>query len=206
MRQYVSRNNRFRVYKTTPETFGPPGSDFRGHPLLQDSGFTDINDEPMLYNDLLRAVHDYFAHNLSETEFGPRGEAAAWRNHMATTNDPLARLALTMETSAQNAWQNFRRGAQDLTLMQRGFADQKASLPPVNFLLTGDTEIDAPMIDYIGTLNLQEKLGSLSPDSALAKKVMAKMPIETKLSLKTHFATPEAAENAAFKKAAPTTP
>jgi hypothetical protein len=203
MRQDVSRNNRFRVYKTTPETFGPPGSDFRGHPLLQDSGFTDINDEPMLYNDLLRAVHDYFAHNLSETEFGPRGEAAAWRNHMATTNDPLARLALTMETRAQNAWQNFRRGAQDLTLMQRGFADQKASLPPVNFLLTGDTEIDAPMIDYIGTLNLQEKLGSLSPDSALAKKVMAKMPIESnvgKYSLKTHFATPEAAENAAFKK------
>jgi hypothetical protein len=208
MRQDVSRNNRFRVYKTTPETFGPPGSDFRGHPLLQDSGFTDINDEPMLYNDLLRAVHDYFAHNLSETEFGPRGEAAAWRNHMATTNDPLARLALTMETRAQNAWQNFRRGAQDLTLMQRGFADQKASLPPVNFLLTGDAEIDAPMIDYIGTLNLQEKLGSLSPDSALAKKVMAKMPIESnvgKLSLKTHFSTPEAAERAAYKKAAPVT-
>ena len=183
MREDVSKNNRFRVYKTMPDTFGPPGSNFRGHPLLQDSGLTDINGEPMLYNDLLRAVHDYFAHNLSETEFGPRGEAAAWRNHMATTNDPMARWALTVETRAQNAWQNFRRGAQDLTLMQRGFADQKASLPPVNFVLTGNQKIDQPMVDFISTLTPEEKLGSLSPDSALAKKVMAKIPTK-KLSLR----------------------
>ena len=205
MRQDVSRNNRFRVYKTTADTFGPPGSDFRGHPLLQDSGLTDINGEPMLYNDLLRAVHDYFAHNLSETEFGPRGEAAAWRNHMAITNDPLARWALTVETRAQNAWQNFRHGVQNLTLMERGFADQKAALPPVNFVLTGNKEIDQPMIDYIGTLSPEEKLGSLKPDSKLAKKVLAKMPDE-KLSLRTYFPTAEEAENAAYKAAPPATP
>jgi hypothetical protein len=176
MRQDVSKRNRFRVYKTTPETFGPPGSDFRGHPLLQDSELTDVNGTPMLYNDLLRAVHDYFAHNLTETEFGPRGEMAAWRNHMAMTNDPLARWALTVETRAQNAWQNFRSGVQDLTLMQRGFADQKAALPPVNFVLTGNAEVDKPMIDFIGTMSPEEKLGSLKPNSKLANKVESKMP------------------------------
>jgi hypothetical protein len=202
MREDVSKRNRFRVYKTTPETFGPPGSDFRGHPLLQDSGLTDVNGTPMLYNDLLRAVHDYFAHNLSETEFGPRGEMAAWRNHMAITNDPLARWALTVETRAQNAWQNFRSGVQDLTLMQRGFADQKAALPPVNFVLTGDAKVDQPMIDYIGTLTPAEKLGSLKQDSALAKSVEKNMP---KFSLRTYFPTAEEAEAAAYEKAPPST-
>jgi len=202
MREDVSKRNRFRVYKTTSETFGPPGSDFRGHPLLQDSGLTDVNGTPMLYNDLLRAVHDYFAHNLSEAEFGPKGEMAAWRNHMAITNDPLARWALTVETRAQNAWQNFRRGVQDLTLMQRGFADQKASLPPVNFTLTGDEKVDQPMIDYINTLSSAEKLGSLSSDSGLAKKAEKNMP---KFSLRTYFPTAEEAEAAAYKKAPPGT-
>jgi hypothetical protein len=202
MREDVSKRNRFRVYKTTPETFGPPGSDFRGHPLLQDSGLTDVNGTPMLYNDLLRAVHDYFAHNLSEAEFGPKGEMAAWRNHMAVTNDPLARWALTVETRAQNAWQNFRRGAQGLTLMQRGFADQKASLPPVNFTLTGDAKVDQPMVDYIGTLSSAERLGSLSSDSSLAKKAEKNMP---KFSLRTYFPTAEEAENAAYEKAPPGT-
>jgi len=176
MRQDVSKRNRFRVYKTTPETFGPPGSDFRGHPLLQDSELTDVNGTPMLYNDLLRAVHDYFAHNLTEAEFGPKGEMAAWRNHMAMTNDPLARWALTAETRAQNAWQNFRSGVQNLTLMQRGFADQKAALPPVNFVLTGNPEVDKPMINFIGTLSPEEKLGSLKSNSKLASKVESKMP------------------------------
>jgi hypothetical protein len=108
MRKDVSLNNTFKVLKTDANTFGPEGVDFTGHPLLGDSGMKDINGKTMLYNDLLRAVHDYFAHNLSDTEFGPKGEFAAWKNHMATTTDPLARWALTNETRAQNAWQNFR--------------------------------------------------------------------------------------------------
>ena len=202
MREDVSKRNRFRVYKTTPETFGPPGSDFRGHPLLQDSGLTDINGTPMLYNDLLRAVHDYFAHNLTEAEFGPKGEMAAWRNHMAVTNDPLARWALTAETRAQNAWQNFRGGVQDLTLMQRGFADQKAALPPANFVLTGDAKVDQPMVDYIAGLDVKERLGSLKQDSALAKAAEKNMP---KFSLRTYFPTAEEAEAAAYEKAPPST-
>ena len=161
MRRDVSVNNQFRVYKTSPATFGPPGSDFSDHPLLQDSGLKDINGYPMLYNDVLRAVHDYFAHNISATQFGPTGEAAAWRNHMASTPDPLARWALTAETRLQNAWQNFRPGVEDLPLLARGFADQKAALPPAQYTLTGDAEVDAPMQAFINGLSDEEKQGSL---------------------------------------------
>ena len=204
MRADISENNRFQILKTTPSTFGPPGVSFEGHPLLEDSGLKDINGKRMLYNDVLRAVHDYFAHNITEAEFGPIGEAAAWRNHMATTPNPLARWALTAETRAQNAWQNFRKGVKSLTFEQRGYALQKAALPPVNFAMTGDAKVDAPMVAFINSLSNEDKLGSLPPTSKEAGVIKEKMP---KLSLgKTSFATADEAEEAAYGKAPPQTP
>jgi hypothetical protein len=191
VRRDVSLNNRFKVYATTPETFGPPGSNFKNHPLLKDSGLKDVNGKPMLYNDLLRAVHDYFAHNLTETQFGPNGEAAAWRNHMAITPDPFARWALTAETRGQNAWQNFRPGVEGLNLLERGFADQKAALPPIEFVMTGDSKVDQPVTELKEVLTPEQQRGSV--------------PVTAKYSLKSFFRSPEAAERAAYKKAPPTT-
>jgi len=191
VRRDVSLNNRFKVYATTPETFGPPGSNFKNHPLLKDSGLKDVNGKPMLYNDLLRAVHDYFAHNLTETQFGPNGEAAAWRNHMAITPDPFARWALTAETRGQNAWQNFRPGVEGLNLLERGFADQKAALPPIDFVMTGDSKVDQPVTELKEVLTPEQQRGSV--------------PVEAKYSLKSFFRSPEAAERAAYRKAPPTT-
>jgi hypothetical protein len=83
----------------------------------------------------------------------------------------MARWALTAETRAQNAWHNFRDGVQNLTLAQRGYASQKAALPPVNYTLTGNATVDAPMVEFISTLSDKDKLGSL--------------PAEAKLSLRT---------------------
>jgi hypothetical protein len=157
--------------------------------LLANSGLKDVSGKPMLYNDLLRAVHDYFAHNLSDTEFGPKGEFAAWKNHMATTKDPLARWALTQETRAQNAWQNFRPEAQNLTLKERGFADQKAALPPATFALTGDLNVDDLMIKFIEGLDGNQKLGSLSPRSPLVSQIPT-LPQTEKLSLRSAPDTP----------------
>jgi hypothetical protein len=191
VRRDVSLNNRFKVYATTPETFGPPGSNFKNHPLLKDSGLKDVNGKPMLYNDLLRAVHDYFAHNLTETQFGPNGEAAAWRNHMAITPDPFARWALTAETRGQNAWQNFRPGVEGLNLLERGFADQKAALPPIDFVMTGDAKVDQPVTELKEVLTPEQQRGSV--------------PVTAKYSLKTYFPTAKEAEDAAYRKAPPTT-
>jgi len=169
MRKDVSLRNRLKIYQTTPDTFGPKGSNFNGHPLLRDSGVKDINGYPMLYNDVLRAVHDYFAHNLSATEFGPKGEFAAAKNHMAVTSDPLARWAIIAETRQQNAWQNFRPEVKNIPVKDRAFADQKASLPPIEFALTGNEKVDAPMREFIETLTPEQRLGSLPASSQLAK-------------------------------------
>lgn len=164
MRSDLANNNHPYVYATTPSTFGPEGVDFTGHPLLEQSGLTDVNERPMLVNDVLRAVHDYFAHNLSATQFGPIGEEAAWRNHMSVTADPLARWAITAETRAQNSWVNFRPGVAAMTKAERGFARQKAALLPLEFTLTGDRTIDAPVKKLAATLGKGVENGSAPKD------------------------------------------
>ena len=166
MRRDVSENNRLKVYKTSPETFGPKGSNFAGHPLLKDSGLKDINGYPMLFNDLLRVVHDYYAHNLSNATFGPSGEFAAQRNHMAVTPDPWSRWAIIAETRAQNAWQNFRPEVEGMSLMDRPYAAQKAALPPIDFVLTGDEKLDAPVRVLMDELTPAQRLGSLKESDA----------------------------------------
>lgn len=160
MRKDIIDRNNLLIYPTTPETFGPKGYDFSNHPLLEDSGFEDQTGKPLLWNDVLRAVHDYFAHGLTDAAFGPIGEFTAWRNHMASTPDPLARWALTAETRLQNAWQNFREGAENIPLRDRPFAVQKAALPSAKFLFTGDASVDAPVRDMLAELSEEQQQGS----------------------------------------------
>ena len=160
MRRDIIENNHLLVYPTTPSTFGPEGQNYAGHPLLEDSGFKDINNQPMLFNDVLRAVHDYFAHGMSEAQFGPVGEFTAWRNHMASTSDPMARWALTAETRLQNAWQNFRPEVEGVPIKDRPFAPQKAALPPVEFLFTGDNAVDLATFKMVEALSDKDKQGS----------------------------------------------
>ena len=102
MRKDILNNNRLQILPTTPESFGPEGYDFSDHPLLEETGLT-LEGRPLLYNDLLRAVHDYYAHGMTEVGFGPKGEEAGWKNHMSITQNPLARWALTMETRTQRS-------------------------------------------------------------------------------------------------------
>lgn len=160
MRRDILDNNHIFIFGTTPETFGPPGEDFTGHPLLEKTGLKDQNGYELLYNDLLRAVHDYYAHAMSPTQFGPKGEEAAWKNHMSMTNNMWARWALTAETRGQNSWVNFREGVQDLPITEREFARQKAVLLPVEFSLTGDRTVDKPMKEFIAKLGERVRQGT----------------------------------------------
>jgi len=115
------------------------------NPLLQDSGFKDVNGKPMLLNDAFRAVHDFFGHSELGNAFGPVGEENAWQLHSRMFS-PEARRAMTTETRGQNSWVNFgphivredgsvpKRSDPDFKpLKDRPFADQK------NFLLPDDT-------------------------------------------------------------------
>ena len=175
MRRDISENNHLLVYPTSPDSFGPKGSDFSNHPLLQPSGLKDSLGNDLLFNDVLRAVHDYYAHGLAEAQFGPAGEYTAWANHMAATADPMARWALTAETRLQNAWQNFNAGHEKLPVADRPYAEQKAALPPVNFLLTGDKAVDAPVLEMIQKLNEKQVLGSLKERSKAADEVFKRL-------------------------------
>ena len=84
---------------------------------------------------------------MTPVTFGPRGEEAAWRNHMLMTNSPWARWALTSETRGQNSWANFREGAEGLSLKERGFSDQKVDLLPLEFVETGDIDLDTSLVE-----------------------------------------------------------
>ena len=49
MREDVRVNNKIKVFATTPDSFGSnPNIDYSQHPLLQDSGLTDINGQTLI--------------------------------------------------------------------------------------------------------------------------------------------------------------
>ena len=101
---------RLKIQRTDSQTYGEfPGAFNAGkHLMLRDSGLKDVNGQPLLVNDIFRGVHDYIAHAAFGSTFGPLGEEAAWKAHLATSKDPLARRALTTETRGQNSWVNYR--------------------------------------------------------------------------------------------------
>ena len=161
----IRENNRLDFLKTDADAFGPPGADFSGHPLLKNSGLKDANGVPLLYNDLFRAVHDTIAHGMFGSSFGPVGEEGAFHVHVRTIQNPLARWAMLTETRGQNSWVNYRpemlkkngmplqKGdAGYIPLQERGFAVQKAALLPLEYALTGDKEVDKPIMDLMKTL------------------------------------------------------
>lgn len=161
MRRDVLNNNHLYFFITDKDQFGPPGSDFSGHPLLEKSGHESQNGYPMNENDVLRVVHDYYAHLMNNAQFGPRGEEAAWRNHVATLDNGWARWALTSETRGQNSWVNFGSHVDPETpLSERPFARQKVALLPVEDAMTGDDHVDLPMWELSRSLSPQEARGS----------------------------------------------
>lgn len=100
----VGENKNLNVFLTSPESFGPAAVT-HDHPLLKGTGIYH-GDHELVYNDLFRAVHDYFGHASEGNEFGPVGEERAWLKHSGMFSK-LARSAMSMETRGQNSWVNF---------------------------------------------------------------------------------------------------
>jgi hypothetical protein len=109
----VQKNNHMWVYPThagygtnadgTPAAITP--DEVRRNPMLQDSG-ERWNGQPVLVNDIFRAIHDYYGHAKEGVGFRADGEENAWRSHAAMFS-PLARMAMTTETRGQNSWLNY---------------------------------------------------------------------------------------------------
>lgn len=129
----IRHNNHMYVYPTDAG-YGTgdalPGT--AENPMLGDSG-ERWNGKPVMFNDLFRAVHDYFGHAKEGVGFRADGEENAWRQHAAMFS-PLARIALTTETRGQNSWLNYgphgdknRTAATEDTV----FAPQKLGFLPI---------------------------------------------------------------------------
>jgi len=154
MAEDVQANERLYYFKTiNPEeevSFGQ-GEGVQGNPLLDDVG-RPVRDSvgnmhSQTYNDLFRAVHDYFGHSKEGYGFGPRGEENAWVVHSRMYSS-LARRSMTTETRGQNNWVNWNkdygqrldgtpivRGDEDyIPLADRPYAEQKIGLLPKEYV------------------------------------------------------------------------
>ena len=169
----LRNNNRIKIF-STESGFGDnkiTKKQRAENPLLQKSGYKDVNGKPLLINDVFRAIHDFFGHAELGNSFGPKGEENAWNIH-ARMYSPIARRAMTTETRGQNSFVNFsgvnesidktREEARKLRdkgkikeakklvdkIYEEGsFAEQKVGLLPEEF-----SEIE---VTDIGDVNLQ---------------------------------------------------
>lgn len=151
----VAENNHLWFFPTEGG-FGDENPDLSAmsHPLLEPAPITLPNGDSLLYNDVLRFVHDYYGHAKEGFQFGPRGEENAYLAHASMfTEDAL--LALANETKAQNNWVNFGpwkledgRGLFDesgslikkgdprfIPLTERPYSDQKVAYIPEDLYL-----------------------------------------------------------------------
>lgn len=104
----LRKNKRIKIFSTESGFGNHKISNIQRqeNPLLRDSGFKDANGQPLLINDVFRAVHDFFGHAELGNSFGPVGEENAWNVHARMYSD-LARKAVTTETRGQNSFVNF---------------------------------------------------------------------------------------------------
>lgn len=119
------RDNKHLYFLPTSSAMAKSDSN---NPMLADSG---INGLP--FNDVFRAVHDFFGHAKEGYQFGPKGELNAWKEH-SEMYSPEAQGALAAETLAQNSWVNYGKHIRDvenpLAPAERPFAEQKNIVIP----------------------------------------------------------------------------
>lgn len=90
------------MFFNTSVAFGH-GTENRARQLmLEPSGIKDRGID-LTYNDIFRAVHDFFGHAMNQFSFGPRGEFNAWKEHSGMFSKE-AQGALGAETIGQTAW------------------------------------------------------------------------------------------------------
>jgi len=131
------QENKHLWYLPTTGNFQDAGNNL----MLRPSGVEGVS-----YNDLFRAVHDFFGHAQEGYQFGPRGELNAWNAH-SEMYSPEAQGALAAETLAQNSWVNFGKHMRDEAgnipklgeagykpLPERPFAEQKNIVIPKDLI------------------------------------------------------------------------
>ncbi len=139
----VRDNNHMSIYPTE-EGFGTSGAAPSDHPLLEKAP-VKMGGKDATYNDLFRAVHDYYGHAAEGNGFRANGEYNAWRAHRQMYSD-AARGAMDAETLGQNSWVNsgppaaLNKGASGADTI---YADQKAGLLPRSVVKSAEEGVGA---------------------------------------------------------------
>lgn len=112
---------------------GPGGNG--DHPMHEDAGIR-IHGVEFCYNDLFRAVHDFFGHVMHGNSFGPRGEFKATYDHMQMYSDAIHPV-LAAETICQVCWFFYGphlSGVDDPPVTDRPYSEQKTLLLPKHYM------------------------------------------------------------------------
>ncbi len=174
MLEDVRKNNHLYFYPTDLG-FGSPANKSNKHPLLEPTK-EKADGHNLVANDVFRIVHDYFGHAKEGNSFGPKGEEAAWQNHMPMYS-PEAQKALTTETRGQNSWVNFGPKGQENRQNPQNtqYAEQKAGILPPEAMATdeqkfadgGDVSMPDPaQVDVAETQPTEKSLTGQPADTA----------------------------------------
>jgi hypothetical protein len=153
----VRNNNHMSIYPSE-EGFGTQGNNGTAHPMLADSGET-IGGQPATYNDLFRAVHDYYGHVAEGNGFRANGEYNAWRAHRTMYSD-AAKPAMDAETLGQNSWVNSGPKAKanaGASQAKTVYADQKAGLLPKDVVKAAEPGVSATERHVTNLLTPEER-------------------------------------------------
>jgi ParB-like chromosome segregation protein Spo0J len=148
MMEDVLNNKHLFVRSSAPDFVDNP------HPILS------VED-----NDIFRAVHEFFGHAASGSNFRAAGEEGAWVSHSSMFS-PEARRALTTETRGQNSYYN------SLDPRNKQFAPQKAALFPEEFVKLPTTAELSASGRGARALTLLEKLNNLSLEAAAKAEML----------------------------------
>ena len=160
----VRDNNHMSVYPTE-SGFGAEGATPADHPLLEKAP-VKMGGKDATYNDLFRAVHDYYGHAAEGNGFRANGEYNAWRAHRQMYS-PEARGAMDAETLGQNSWVNsgpaaaLNKGASGADTI---YADQKAGLLPKDVVKSAEEGVGADEHHITNQLTDKER-GQLRTDT-----------------------------------------
>ncbi|MCU1301738.1 MAG: hypothetical protein JWQ87_2022 [Candidatus Sulfotelmatobacter sp.] len=164
---------------------------FQGGDMPADHPMAEVDPRTGLtYNDMFRAVHDFFGHSAEGFEFGPRGEENAWNVHRQMFSEASV-PAMTTETRGQNSWVNFGKHLRDangnipdkgqdgyIPATKRPYAQQKAGLLPPEFYKRTDelpslTPTEAALKDHYvptGDVGFLDRAFNVLQDQAKAAR------------------------------------
>lgn len=215
----LRNNKRIKIFSTESGFGDNPitAKERSENPLLKDSGYKDANGQPLLINDVFRAVHDFFGHAELGNSFGPLGEENAWNVHARMYSD-LAKGAVTTETRGQNSYVNFSGVNKEIDLLrekarkfreegnieeadkitneiyEKGkFADQKIGLLPEEFSKLTEikrSQKDEKLIDNYVRVSRENGFSDAAVSAFLKTKGFSDTDIADAIALKKEKSNP----------------